>query len=90
MQSLDRDLRTPVPDAPPAARSGLKVYGVIGAISILLGLVLVACTALPASRLAPASHNLIAGVILIIIGLLLRQVAKRANEPVLAPASSPR
>jgi Na+/proline symporter len=82
MQRLDLDLRTPVPDAPPAARSGLKVYGVIGAISILLGLVLIACTALPASRLAPATHNLIAGIILIVIGLLLRRVAARADQPI--------
>jgi Na+/proline symporter len=78
LHQLDRDLRTPVPDAAPAARSGLKVYGVIGAISILLGLVLVACTALPGSAVAPARHNLVAGVILILIGLLLRRVAARA------------
>lgn len=81
-QQLDRDLRTPVPDAPPAARSGLKVYGVIGAISIFVGLVLLACTALPASPLAPATHNLTAGIILILLGLLLRRVAARADRPV--------
>lgn len=78
---LDLELRTPVPDAPPAARSGLKVYGVIGAISIVLGAVLIACTALPASRLAPAHYNLIAGLLLVAIGFLLRRVAAGANKP---------
>jgi len=81
LHQLDRDLRTPVPDAPPAARSGLKVYGVIGAISMLLGVVLIVCTALPGSVVAPATHNLIAGVILVLIGLLLRRVGARAALP---------
>jgi hypothetical protein len=74
MQLLDRDLRTPVPDAPASIGGGLEVYGVIGNISILLGLVLVACTALPASLLAPARHNFVAGVILIVIGFSLRRL----------------
>jgi hypothetical protein len=81
LHQLDRDLQTPVPDAPAAARSGLKVYGVIGAISIILGLVLIACTALPGSAVAPSTHNLTAGIILILLGLLLRRVAARADLP---------
>ncbi len=81
LHQLDRDLRTPVPDAPPSARGGLQVYGVIGAISILLGLVLVACMALPGSVVAPATHNLTAGIILILLGALLRRVAARAGAP---------
>ncbi|HVU35643.1 MAG TPA: hypothetical protein VHE61_19545 [Opitutaceae bacterium] len=80
-QQLDRDLRTPVPDAPPAARSGLRVYGVIGLVAIVLGIVLIACTALPSSHLAPTSYNLVAGLILVPTGLLLHQVARRANAP---------
>ncbi|HEX7631735.1 MAG TPA: hypothetical protein VF388_06370 [Lacunisphaera sp.] len=81
LHQLNRDLDTPVPDAPPDARSGLKVYGVIGSISILLGIVLIACTALPGSAVAPSTHNLTAGIILILLGLLLRRVAARAERP---------
>lgn len=88
MQLLDRDLRTRVPDAPAVSGSGLKVYGVIGNISILLGLVLVVCTALPASPLAPATHNLIAGIILFVIGLSLRRLPARAAGTVTQPFKS--
>lgn len=79
---LDADLRTPVPDAADTsgARSGLKVYGVIGAISIVLGAVLVACSAIPSTPVAPATHNLTGGVLLVVIGILLRRVAARANK----------
>ena len=75
---LDADLRTPVPDAPVASADGLRVYGVIGTTALVLGAVLVACTALPGSPLAPASHNLVAGALLVAIGLALRRVAARA------------
>jgi len=76
LHQLDRDLRTPVPDAPVAPAGGLQVYGVIGSISILLGLVLIACTALPSTPLAPSTHNLLAGVLLILLGFGLRRVAR--------------
>lgn len=81
-RQLDADLRTPVPDAPPAARSGLKVYGVIGAIAIVLGVVLVGCVVLPSSHLAPSRYNVIAGLLLILIGFLLRRVASNADDAV--------
>jgi solute:Na+ symporter, SSS family len=79
LHRLEKDFNTPVPDAPAAAASGLAVYGLIGAISIILGIVLAACTLLPSSPLAPSRHNLVAGLILIAIGVGLRRVASRAG-----------
>ena len=79
LQRLDADLRLPVPDAPVAALSGLVVYGVIGTISLVLGGVLIACTALPSTPIAPSTHNLVAGLLLLLIGLGLRRVAARAQ-----------
>jgi Na+/proline symporter len=76
---LDADLRTPVPDAPATNLSGLAVYGVIGTISLVLGGVLVVCTLLPGSAVAPATHNLLAGLLLALIGLGLRRLAARAH-----------
>lgn len=75
LHRLDHDLRTPVPDAPAAAASGLGVYGVIGTLSLVLGVVLMLCTLLPGSVLAPARHNLVAGGLLLLIGLGLRRLA---------------
>ncbi|HRE07657.1 MAG TPA: hypothetical protein PKX00_18725, partial [Opitutaceae bacterium] len=54
------------------------VYGVIGTLSLVLGVVLMLCTLLPGSVLAPARHNLIAGGLLLLIGLGLRRIAGRA------------
>jgi len=79
LHRLDADLRLPVPDAPVAALSGLAVYGVIGTISLVLGGVLIACTALASSPIAPSTHNLIAGLLLLVIGIGLWRVAARAK-----------
>ncbi len=76
---LDVDLRTPVPDAPAANTSGLAVYGVIGSIALVLGVVLLGCTFLPSTALAPATHNLTAGLLLCAIGFGLRRIAARAR-----------
>jgi Na+/proline symporter len=81
VERLDTDLRTPVPDAPAASHAGLAVYGIIGTMTLVLGAVLSLCTFLPGSALAPASRNLIAGLLLIAIGLALRKVAARAHLP---------
>jgi len=79
LKRLDEDFRTPVPDAPVANSSGLAVYGLIGNMAIILGLVLLACTFLPSSALAPARHNLTAGLLLCAIGYGLRRIAARAK-----------
>lgn len=79
-RKLDLDLRTPVPDAVGgAALDGLRVYGVIGTITLLLGVVLIACVVLPTSATAPAWYNVVAGVLLLLIGYGLRRLAAKAG-----------
>ena len=81
---LDRDLQTPVIELNPVVEHGaMGVYGVIGNLSIIIGLVLLACWFVPSTRVAPASINVLAGAILIGIGLGLRRVAKppAARDP---------
>lgn len=74
---LDHDLRTPVvEDKGPDGHGAMQVYGVIGNLSIVIGLVLLACWFVPASRIAPASINVIGGGLLISIGLVLRWLAR--------------
>jgi len=76
-RKLDRDFRTPVAEEnKQAAVGGLGVYGVIGNLSIVIGAVLMACVFLPSTAEAPATINLIAGLILVGIGLGLRQLAR--------------
>jgi SSS family solute:Na+ symporter len=74
---LDHDLRTPVvEDNRPGGHGAMQVYAVIGNLSIIIGLVLLACWLVPATRVAPASINVIGGGLLVAIGLVLRWVAK--------------
>lgn len=76
-RKLDRDFRTPVAEeGAHAATGGLGVYGVIGNLSIVIGAVLMACVFLPSTAEAPATINLIAGLILVGIGLGLRQLSR--------------
>ena len=75
--SLDRDLRTPVQEEKgPQGHGAMAVYAVIGNLSIIIGVVLLACVFVPATSIAPASINVIGGTILIAIGFVLRWVAK--------------
>jgi hypothetical protein len=74
---LDRDLRTPVvEDKRPGGHGAMQVYAVIGNLSIIIGLVLLACVVVPATRIAPASINVLGGGLLVAIGLVLRWVAR--------------
>ena len=74
---LDRDLRTPVvEDKRPGGHGAMQVYAVIGNLSLIIGLVLLACVFVPATRIAPASINVLGGGLLIAIGLVLHWVAR--------------
>jgi SSS family solute:Na+ symporter len=75
-RKLDVDLRTPVPDESTVSGGALAVYGVIGNLSLVLGVVLIGCTFLPSTPEAPGSINLISGVLLIGVGFGLRRLAK--------------
>ncbi len=75
----DADLRTPVPsdDLPPG---GLRDFQMLALVSALLGLVLVACVALPSSPIAPPEINLVAGAILFVIGGLLWRASRPKKQ----------
>ena len=79
-QRFDADLRTPVPIDPNQPVGGLNDYRMLSLVSILLGLVLVACVVLPSSPLAPPSINLIAGGLLFVIGALLWRASRPAKK----------
>jgi hypothetical protein len=68
---FDADLRTPVPIDPNQPVGGLRDFQMLAAVSVLLGVVLIACVVLPSSPLAPPIINVIAGAVLFIIGGLL-------------------
>jgi Na+/proline symporter len=79
---LDADLKVPVIVDEKAAVGSLQVYGVIGSVSLLLGVVLVACWFIPSLPSAPGSINVVAGILLLALGGWLRRVARRAGvEP---------
>ncbi len=77
-QRLEADLRVPVIVDEKTAIGSLQVYGVIGSVSLLLGVVLLGCWFIPAAPNAPGSINVVAGLLLLALGALLRRVAKRA------------
>ena len=87
--ALERDLATPVEPSPEGRYGGaaMQVYGLIGVVCLILGVVLIACTFLPATLVAPAKINLIAGSLLILLGLGLRRLASRASRASLTPTA---
>jgi SSS family solute:Na+ symporter len=73
---FDADLRTPVPIDPNQLVGGLKDFQMLAMVSVLLGVVLIACVVLPSSPLAPPAINVVAGVLLFIIGGLLWRASR--------------
>lgn len=69
---LDADLKIPVLKTEDAYDPGaMEVYRLLGQVCCLLGIVLTACMFLPGSPLAPASINLLAGAMLLGLGIAL-------------------
>lgn len=81
LQDLERDLATPVEAATDATAGGaaMQVYGLIGMVCIILGVVLTLCTFLPSTPVAPARINLIAGVMLLLLGFGLHRLSKTST-----------
>ncbi len=76
---FEKDLATPVPEE--KARfdpSGFRVYGFLGIICIILGVVLTVCIAVPSTATAPAIINVVAGVGLIALGIGLYRLSRSA------------
>jgi len=76
---LSEDLNTPVVGAGPAAAAadGVRVYGWVGALSAVFGLVLLGCAFLPAGGQTSSSINVAASICLFAIGGCLWRVSKR-------------
>ena len=77
---FDTDLRTPVPVDPNLPPGSLRDFQMLAMVSVLLGLVLIACVVLPSSPFAPLAINLVAGGLLFIIGALLWRASKPAKQ----------
>ena len=77
-QRFDADLRTPVPVDPNLPPGSLRDFQMLALVSVLLGLVLIACVVLPSSPLAPPVINLVAGALLFLIGALLWRASRPA------------
>jgi solute:Na+ symporter, SSS family len=73
---LEADLATPVIAENSSRAGAYQVYSVIAFVTFVLGAVLALCTLLPSAARAPAWINLVAGGLLILIGLGIRRLAR--------------
>jgi Na+/H+ antiporter NhaD/arsenite permease-like protein len=70
--ALERDLQLPViAEKASFDPSGFHVYRLLGQVCIVLGSVLGLCVFLPSSPVSPSTINLVAGVFLLLLGVLL-------------------
>lgn len=66
-----KDLATPALDSGHQdVMAGLRIYGLLGRICMVLGGILAACAFLPSTDVAPASLNLVAGIMLLTLGVV--------------------
>ena len=68
LQAFEKDLQTPTEDETHHDLSGLKAYRLIGTICFVFGGVLLACVFVPSTVIAPSSINVVAGVMLCLLG----------------------
>jgi SSS family solute:Na+ symporter len=76
---FDADLKTPVPVDPNLPPASLRDFQMLAMVSVLLGVVLIACAVLPSSPLAPPYINVLAGALLFLIGGLLWRASRPAK-----------
>lgn len=77
---FDADLRTPVPADQTLSEAGLRDFRMLALVSVVLGLVLIACVVLPSSPIAPPIINVVAGFVLFAIGGLLWRASRPAKQ----------
>jgi SSS family solute:Na+ symporter len=78
---LESDLKKPVLSAGKGFDpSGLHVYRLLGQVSLLLGVVLVLCSGMPSTPIAPGSINGIAGAFLLALAALLLYISRDRKE----------
>jgi Na+/proline symporter len=78
-QRFDADLRTPVPIDPHAPPGSLRDFQMLSLVSVLLGVVLIACVVLPSTPVAPPTINVAAGLVLFVIAALLWRASRPAK-----------
>jgi len=81
---LEADLKVPVivENEKAVVGGSLRVYGLVGAVSAVLGVTLLACSFLPAGGNTKAVVNVVAGVILLAVGIGLWMISRMATpEP---------
>lgn len=67
--SFARDLASPAFESGHTSdMAGLRIYGLLGRICMVFGTILIACSFLPSSEIAPATLNLVAGAMLLTLG----------------------
>jgi SSS family solute:Na+ symporter len=69
LAKFEQDLRTPAyGESAAASRDSLQAYVLLGKICFVLGVVLIACVLTPSTQLAPASLNVIGGLLCMLLG----------------------
>ena len=80
---FERDLKEPaLSETVQFDPSGFGAYTLIGRICLILGIVLVACVLVPSAQLAPASLNVVGGVMLLALGATILYFSRNRSQPV--------
>jgi len=80
---FERDLKEPaVSESVQFDPSSFGAYTLIGRICLILGVVLVACVLVPSTQLAPASLNIVGGVMLLALGATILYFSRNRSQPV--------
>ncbi len=81
LRRFEQDLHTPAfGDGEQQQASSLKAYALIGKISLIIGLVLIACVLTPSTSIAPAWLNIVAGAMCTALGAVILYLTRGQDK----------
>ncbi len=79
---FEKDLQRPaIAEGVRLHPSGFAAYALIGRICLIIGVVLVVCVLTPSTQLAPASLNVVAGALCLLLGAVILYFARDRSRP---------
>ena len=83
LRLLEKDLREPAYGEKVRLQGvGVGAYVLIGRICVVMGLIMIACVFSPSTLIAPASLNVVAGAMSLLLGIVILYLTKEKKQPI--------
>jgi MFS-type transporter involved in bile tolerance (Atg22 family) len=83
LRLLEKDLREPAYGEKVRLQgASIGAYVLIGRICVVMGIIMIACVLSPSTLIAPASLNVVAGTMSLLLGIAILYFAREKKQPI--------